>query len=298
VTAPLFLAVKLATKTPRHKVTQKVLLKINSWCLCALVALVRRVKMLELRGITKKYNNVPVVKRVNFNVNRGEILGYLGPNGAGKSTTVKMLAGLVQPTSGWIYLDGERIDTQQVQYKEQIGYVPEQSDLYEHLSGEEYLQLVGRLRRIREKLLEQKINGLMEQLGLGVDMYIPISSYSKGMKQKVLIAGALLHNPNILLLDEPLSGLDISTTLVIKDILKQLAAMGKIIIYSSHILEVVEKLCSRVIIINKGTIVADDSIHRLSDLMALPSLESIFKELVQQENTVKVAQNIISYMQA
>jgi ABC-2 type transport system ATP-binding protein len=254
--------------------------------------------MLELKGITKKYNNVPVVKAVNFCVNRGEILGYLGPNGAGKSTTVKMLAGLVQPTGGLIYLDGERIDTNQVQYKEQIGYVPEQSDLYEHLSGEEYLQLVGRLRRIQEKILQQKITGLMEQLGLGVDMYIPISSYSKGMKQKVLIAGALLHNPNILLLDEPLSGLDISTTLVIKDILKQLAAMGKIIIYSSHILEVVEKLCSRVIIINKGTIVADDSIHRLSDLMALPSLESIFKELVKQEDTVKVAQNIISYMQA
>jgi ABC-2 type transport system ATP-binding protein len=256
------------------------------------------VKMLELRSITKKYNNVPVVKAINFSVNRGEILGYLGPNGAGKTTTVKMLAGLVQPTSGWIYLDGQKIDTQQVQYKEQIGYVPEQSDLYEHLSGEEYLQLVGRLRRIPEKLLEQKINGLMEQLGLGVDMHLPISSYSKGMKQKVLIAGALLHNPNILLLDEPLSGLDVTTTLVFKDILKQLAEMGKIIIYSSHILEVVEKLCSRVIIINKGTIVADDSIHRLSDLMALPSLESIFKELVQQGDTGKVAQSIISLMQA
>ena len=106
--------------------------------------------MLELREITKKYNNVPVVKGVTFSVHRGEILGYLGPNGAGKSTTVKILAGLVQPTSGWLYLDKQRIDTQQVDYKKRIGYVPEQSDLYEHLSGEEYLQLVGQLRCIPE----------------------------------------------------------------------------------------------------------------------------------------------------
>ena len=136
----------------------------------------------------------------------------------------------------------------------------------------------------------------MEQLGLGIDMHLPMSNYSKGMKQKVLVAGALLHDPDILLLDEPLSGLDVSTTLVFKDILKQLADMGKLIIYSSHILEVVEKLCTRVIIINKGNIVADDSIYRLTDLMALPSLESIFKELVQEEDTVEVAQNIIAFM--
>ena len=252
--------------------------------------------MLELREITKKYNNVPVVKKISFGVRAGEILGYLGPNGAGKSTTVKMLAGLVPPTSGMIYLDGEMIDTRGVEYKERIGYVPEQSDLYDHLSGMEYLQLVGRLRRIPEKTLEKKITGLMEQFGLGVDMHLPISNYSKGMRQKVLLAGALLHNPEILLLDEPLSGLDVTTTLVFKDILKQLSAMGKLIIYSSHILEVVEKVCTRVIVINKGTIVADDSIHRLSDLMALPSLESIFRELVQQEDTDEVARNIIAFM--
>jgi ABC-2 type transport system ATP-binding protein len=185
-----------------------------------------------------------------------------------------------------------------VAYKEKIGYVPEQSEIYPHLSGLEYLQLVGRLRQMPEEDLNQKIEGLMAQFGLSVDMHLPIANYSRGMRQKVLISAALLHNPAVLLLDEPLSGLDVSTTLVFKDILAQLAAMGKIILYSSHILEVVEKLCHRVIIINKGTIVADDSVRQLSALMKLPSLESIFKELVQQEDTEKSAKKIISVIQS
>ena len=197
--------------------------------------------MLELRNITKKYNNVAVVKSVNFGVDRGEIVGYLGPNGAGKSTTVKMMAGLLEPTAGDILLDGTPITDNMVDYKKRIGYVPEQSELYSHLSGLEYLQLVGRLRCMPEHELNAKIEGLMAQFGLSIDMHLPISNYSKGMRQKVLISSALLHSPDILLLDEPLSGLDVSTTLVFKDILNQLAAMGKRIIYSSHILEVVEK---------------------------------------------------------
>jgi ABC-2 type transport system ATP-binding protein len=254
--------------------------------------------MLELKNITKKYNNIPVVKKVNFSVKPGEILGYLGPNGAGKSTTVKMMAGLLEATEGHIYLDRKKITDNLVIYKERIGYVPEQSELYPHLSGMEYLQLVGRLRQMEENSLNRKIEGVMTRFGLSIDMHLPISNYSKGMRQKILIAAALLHNPDILLLDEPLSGLDISTTLVFKDILGQLAEMGKIIIYSSHILEVVEKICHRVIIINKGSIVADDSVKHLSDLMKLPSLESIFKELVQQEDTRKSARDILSIIQS
>jgi len=253
--------------------------------------------MLEVRDITKKYNNIAVVKKVSFSVKRGEVLGYLGPNGAGKSTTVKMLAGLLEPTSGSIYLDGERITDDLVSFKEKIGYIPEQSELYPHLTGLEYLQLVGRLRRMPEESLNRKIEGLMSQFGLSVDMHLPISNYSKGMRQKVLISAALLHNPDILLLDEPLSGLDVTTTLVFKDILIQLAELGKIIIYSSHILEVVERVCKRVIIINKGNIVADDSVQQLQSLMKLPSLESIFKELVHQSNTEESARNIIATIQ-
>jgi len=250
--------------------------------------------MLELKGITKKYNNIAVVKAVSFCAKPGEILGCLGPNGAGKTTTVKMLAGLLEPTAGKIFLNGKEMDSDIIGYKRKIGYIPEQSEIYPHLSGREYLQLTGRLRQMQEQVLEKKIDGLMELLGLSIDMHLPISNYSKGMRQKILIAAALLHDPDILLLDEPLSGLDVSTTLVFKDIVTQLAKMGKIIIYSSHILEVVERICNRVVIIDKGKIVADDSVRQLSTLMKLPSLESIFKELVQQEDTEETAAKIIS----
>jgi len=250
--------------------------------------------MLQLKNISKKYNNIAVVKNVSFEARPGEILGYLGPNGAGKSTTVKILAGLVEPTEGRIYLNGKDIADNLTAYKERIGYVPEQSELYAHLSGLEYLQLVGRLRMLEENTLEEKIEALMSELGLWADIHLPISNYSKGMRQKVLIAGALLHNPDILLLDEPLSGLDVAATMIFKDVLIQLAELGKLVIYSSHILEVVEKVCNRIIIINKGTIVADDSVQHLSTLMKLPSLESIFKQLVQHEDTTKRAGDIIS----
>ncbi|MCP5053505.1 MAG: ABC transporter ATP-binding protein [bacterium] len=253
--------------------------------------------MLELKEITKKYNHVPVVKKVSFTVKPGEILGYLGPNGAGKSTTVKMLAGLVEPNSGHILLEGERIHPSSLEYKRRIGYLPEQGDLYGHLSGFEHLQLIGRLRNIPEKELNQRIMGLMEQLELGIDMHLSISSYSKGMKQKVLLSAALLHNPDILLLDEPLSGLDVTTTMVFKEVLKRLSAMGKIVIYSSHILEVVEKVCTRVIIIDEGTVVADDSIDRLSRLMELPTLESIFNKLVRKKDTMQRVDKIIGLIQ-
>ncbi len=253
--------------------------------------------MLELRNITKKYNNIAVVKRVSFTVKPGEILGYLGPNGAGKSTTVKMLAGLLEPSSGSIHMNGIRVDTDAVEYKKRIGYLPEHGEIYPYLSGGEYLELVGRLRRIPEALLQEKIYGFMDILEMGVDMHLPMASYSKGMKQKVLVAAALLHDPEILLLDEPLSGLDVTTTMIFKDVLSRLAEMGKIIIYSSHILEVVEKVCSRVIIIDKGEIAADDSVAHLSDLLALPSLDSIFRKLVRQKDTGAVARDMISYMQ-
>lgn len=249
--------------------------------------------MLELRNITKKFNRIPVVKQVNFTLKPGDILGYLGPNGAGKSTTVKMLAGLLEPDGGEILLDGKRVDTTSKDFKKRIGYLPEQSDLYPHLTGYEYLELTGQLRHIPDKELHRSILGLMEQFGLSVEMNMSIASYSKGMRQKVLVAATLLHNPDILLLDEPLTGMDVFTMQVFKDLLNHLAQMGKMVIYSSHILEVVEKVCTRVIILNKGKILADDSVHRLERLMALPSLELIFTELVQQQDTVKVAENIL-----
>jgi len=251
-------------------------------------------KILEIRKITKKYNNIPVVNSISFFAKPCEILGYLGPNGAGKTTTIKMLSGLLEPSSGKVLFNGLDIDRNIFEYKKRIGYIPEQAELYSHLSGKEYLQLVGRLRLIPEKSLNKKIDYLMEQLGLSIDMHLPISNYSNGMRQKILIVASLIHNPDILLLDEPLSGLDISTMLIFKDILSQFSKQGKIIIYSSHILEVVEKLCDRVIIIDKGNILADNSVTQLKELMQLPSLESIFKRLVHYENLQQTAENIIS----
>jgi ABC-2 type transport system ATP-binding protein len=252
--------------------------------------------MLELRNVTKKYSIFPVVNRVSFCVNPGDVLGYLGPNGAGKTTTIRMLAGLIQPSDGEILFDGKNIKKDVTAYKARIGYVPEQSEIYPHLSAYEYLLMVGRLRRLPEGPLRDKIEALLSLFGLDGDMLSSISSYSKGMRQKVLLAAALLHNPDVLLLDEPLSGLDVTTSMVVKDIVHQLARENKIILYSSHVLEVTEKICNRVIIIHKGLVVANDSVDNLRHLMRVPSLEEIFSQLVVDEDTGSVARRIVDIM--
>lgn len=250
--------------------------------------------MIELKGVTKKYQIYPAVNKVSFSIKSGEVLGYLGPNGAGKSTTIKMLAGLLDPTEGKIYFKGSDIRKNLYEYKKKIGYLPENSEIYPHLSAFDYLLLVGRLRYIKDNILKRKIEQLMVLFGLETEMHQSISSFSKGMIQKVLITSALMHDPDILLLDEPLSGLDVTTVLIIKSLIEKLAEEGKTVIYSSHILEVVEKLCRRVIIIHKGKIVADDSVDNLRGLMKLPSLEKIFNQLVVKEDTEKIARDIIT----
>ena len=252
--------------------------------------------MLELRGITKKYQVFPAVNDVSFEVKPSEILGYLGPNGAGKTTTIRMLAGLLEPTDGSIYYSGKNIKSNLYEYKKRIGYVPEESEIYPHLSAYDYLLMVGRLRNIPEKILNEKIERFMTLFSLAEDMHSSISSYSKGMIQKVLLASALLHNPDILLLDEPLSGLDVETSLIIRDLVRKLSQEGKIIFYCSHILEVVEKVCSKVIIIHKGKIVANDSVENLRNLMKLPSLEKIFSQLVVREDSEKIADDVVKAM--
>ncbi len=253
-------------------------------------------KTLELKGITKKYRVFLAVDNVSFSLAPGEILGYLGPNGAGKTTTIKILAGLLEQTEGRFFYQGEDVKNDLYGFKNNIGYVPEQSEIYPHLSAYDYLLLVGRLRRIPETILIEKIERFMELFSLTTDMHSSISSFSKGMTQKVLIGAALLHNPEILLLDEPLSGLDVTTGLILKDLIRQLAGIGKTIIYSSHILEIVEKICSRIIIIHRGRIVADDSVEKLRNLMKLPSLEDIFNQLVEQADTEMIAEGMVEAM--
>ena len=252
--------------------------------------------MLELKGITKKYQVYPAVDHVSFRIAPGEILGYLGPNGAGKTTTIKMLTGLLEPTSGEILFQGKKIKKDMVGYKNKIGYVPEEPDIYPHLSAYDYLLMVGRLRQIPEKELKEKIEMFMDLFKLSLEMQSAISSYSKGMVQKVLLSAALLHDPDILLLDEPLSGLDVETSMIIKGLVNQLSREGKIIFYCSHILEVVEKVCSRVIIIHKGKILTDDSVENLRHLMKVPSLEEIFSQLVIQNDTEKISGEIVRVM--
>jgi ABC-2 type transport system ATP-binding protein len=254
--------------------------------------------MLEVRNLTKLYVRRPAVDDVSFTIRPGDILGYLGPNGSGKSTTVKMLTGLLQPSRGSILWQGRNIRQDLIDYKKSLGYVPEEPNLYPYLTGREYLQLAGRLRCLPAAALESRIDQLLNLLSLYEHRYSPISSYSKGMRQKILISAALLHNPDVLVFDEPLSGLDVTTSLVFKNLLKALAREGKVILYSSHVLEVVEKVCTSVIILRKGCVVANDSVARLRNLMELPSLEDIFSQLVQQEDTEKIAADIVDVMQA
>jgi ABC-2 type transport system ATP-binding protein len=254
--------------------------------------------LLEARSLTKYYNHTAAVSQVSFTIRPGDILGYLGPNGAGKSTTVKMLTGLIEPSDGQIFYDGGSVYDDFTAFQRIIGYVPEEPHLYPYLSGREYLQLVGRLRGIRRPLLEHKMDQFLRLFGLWDDSYSALASYSKGMRQKILLSAALLHDPEVLILDEPFSGLDVTAAMVVRSLLRRLAAQGKMIFYSSHVLEVVEKVCSTVLILRKGQVVAYDSIHRLQELMSQPSLEGIFAQLAQVEDGEVLAGRIIEAMQA
>src|SRR5712671_6605545 len=254
--------------------------------------------MLEVRGLIKRYNRIPAVDGVSFTIRPGEILGYIGPNGAGKSTTVKVLTGLIEPTSGEILFHGRDVRDDWVGFQRRMGYVPEEPHLYPHLSGREYLQLVGRLRGLARRVLEPRMDEMLRLFSLWGDRYSPLASYSKGMRQKVLLSGALLHNPDLLILDEPFSGLDVNTALVLRSLLRALADEGKMILYSSHVLEVVEKVCSSVLILRKGKVVAHDAVERLRDLMRQPSLEGVFAQLTQQEDPARIVGGIIAAMRA
>jgi ABC-2 type transport system ATP-binding protein len=254
--------------------------------------------MLEIFSLTKKYEGFTAVDRVSFQIRPGEVLGYLGPNGAGKSTTVKMLIGLIEPSDGEIHFEGRSILDNMPDFQRRLGYVPEEPHLYSHLSGREYLQLAGRLRGVARRALEEKMNEFLQLFSLWDDQHCPIQAYSKGMRQKILISAALLHNPEILILDEPLSGLDVNTAMVMKDLMQGFARKGRLIFYSSHVLEVVEKVCTRVLILRKGRVVADDSVKNLRALMDQPSLEGVFASLTAERNQVDVASRILEVMQA
>jgi ABC-2 type transport system ATP-binding protein len=254
--------------------------------------------MLDVHHLTKRYGALTGIQDVSFTVRPGEVLGLLGPNGSGKSTTVKILTGLLQPTSGTVCLDGTDTFANLQAYKSTIGYVPEEPHLYSYLTGPEYLQLVGRLRRIPEAVLDDKIERFLKLLGIYDDRYQTLSSYSKGMRQKVLIAAAVLHNPRIIILDEAFSGLDVSAARVLKAFVRALADDGKIVVFSSHVLEVVEQVCSRVVILKDGRIVGHDSVANLRDTLQLPSLDAVFAALTAEENVDDCRRELIRAMKA
>jgi ABC-2 type transport system ATP-binding protein len=249
--------------------------------------------MLELQNLSKSYRGIPAISNVNFRVSAGEVVGYLGANGSGKSTTVKIITGLLQPSEGRVLFEGKNIRDDLAGFRGALGYVPEEAHLYTYLSGFEYLQLVGRLRGIRERQIQIKATRLLQLLGLESWRHSPISMYSKGMKQRVLIAAALMHDPKLLIFDEPLSGLDVLSSRLFKDLLLELTAAGKAVLYISHVLEVVEQICSRVVVIARGKILADASPAELTGLTELANLESVFAQLVQQEDTKSLARELV-----
>jgi ABC-2 type transport system ATP-binding protein len=252
--------------------------------------------MLEARQLTKYYGAFRAVLDISFRVEAGEIVGCLGPNGSGKSTTMKMLTGLIEPTRGEVLFSGARIGNDLNAYKRRLGYVPEESNLYPYLSGFEYLQLIGTLRGIPARRLDKKIDALLDLFSLHEQRHSRLGAYSKGMRQKILIIAALLHDPDVLIFDEPLSGLDVTSALVFRNLVQALARSRKTIVYCSHVIESVEKICSRVVIFYRGQVIADNSIERLQQIMALPSLEHVFSELVQQTDTERTARDIVEAM--
>lgn len=245
--------------------------------------------MITLQNLTRHFGNLTAVDNVNISIPQGQICGYLGPNGAGKTTTVKMLTGILPPSAGTATICDYDIIKNIMEVKRRIGYVPESGTVYKSLTPFEYLQFVGRLYHMNEEMIEKRINIFIEFFGLKQYMHKRMSEFSKGMKQKVVISAALIHNPQVLFLDEPLTGLDANTALMLKQLLRNLTKEGKTIFYCSHILDVVENLCDRVIIIAEGKIVADGSVDKLKSLTKRTSLEAVFSQLTHSEDMDEVA---------
>lgn len=254
--------------------------------------------MLEARELMKTYTSIPAVARVSFTIRPGEILGYLGPNGAGKSTTVKMLTGLIEPTAGQVLFNGENIRKDLTGYKRRLGYVPEEQNLYGHLTGQEYLEMTGTLRGIPDDVLRHTSMGLLELFALKQHRHALLSTYSKGMRQKILIISALLHDPDLLILDEPLSGLDVSSVLVFRKLLRMMADRGKTIFYCSHVLEVVEKVCSHVLILRRGTVLACGPVKEIMADEHLTTLEETFSHLVDDGDAERTAADMMAIIGA
>ncbi len=241
--------------------------------------------IVEFRNVAFSYDYTQVLHEISFTLGRGEIVGLLGPNGAGKSTTIKIIAGILAAGAGSVFVAGLPLPERTVDVKQRIGYVPEAAALFESLTGQEFLELMGRLHDVPEETLQTRIRDILTTFELTGDREGRLDTYSKGMRQKILIGAALLHNPELILLDEPLSGLDVSAAIMIKDLLAALAADGKTILYSSHVLDVVEKICDRALIIHKGHLIAEGTVEDLKSSTGQSTLEDVFRSLTGSAGT-------------
>ncbi|MEY9971206.1 ABC-2 type transport system ATP-binding protein [Lysinibacillus sp. RC46] len=254
-------------------------------------------EILTITNLTKRYGSKEILKGIDLHVSRGEIIGYIGPNGAGKSTTVKIILGIEGDYGGEIKLFGENNGKDSIEYRRRIGYVPEIADVYDNLSGYEYLTFIGQLYGLELEVVADKSKSLMELFGVGEAYHSRISSYSKGMRQKLLIIASLIHNPDLLFLDEPINGLDANSVMIFKEILIQLAAQGKTIFYSSHIMDVVEKISSRIILLNDGKIAADGTFAQLQADNTEGTLEKIFNQLTGFHDHQEIGEKFVSIVQ-
>jgi ABC-2 type transport system ATP-binding protein len=255
-------------------------------------------EVLQAIELTKHYASIPAVQNVTFQLEGGQILGCLGPNGSGKSTTVKMITGLLEPSRGRVLFRGEDIRRDLVSYRKRLGYVPEEPNLYPYLSGREYLEMVGILRGIPQPQLDKKVDSLLALLSLYPSRHSAMASYSKGMRQRVLLIAALLDDPELLILDEPLSGLDVSSALVLKNLIRALGEQGKAIFYCSHVLEVVEQVCSHLLILRQGAVIACGSTGDIQKRIGHSSLERTFHHLVDDVDPGQVTRDIIDVIRA
>jgi ABC-2 type transport system ATP-binding protein len=238
---------------------------------------------IEACELTRTYGEKLALDRLSLTVEPGEIVGLLGPNGAGKTTTVKILTAMLPPTSGSARVAGCDVRADPLEVKRRIGFVPESGALYENLTANEYLEFVAHLHHLDPSGARQRISEMFELLGLLPDADRRMTGFSKGMKQKVLIAAALVHNPEVLFLDEPLNGIDANGAALIKELLKQLAASGKTILFCSHVLDVVERVCTRIVIVSGGRAVADGTAAELTARTRTPRLEEAFVKLTSGE---------------
>lgn len=250
--------------------------------------------IITLKNVFKNYGSKQVLKGIDLSVKPGEVIGYIGPNGAGKSTTVKILCGLISDFEGQVFIKGINIKEDPLTIKGMIGYVPELAELYEVLTPMEFLSLMGELYNIPAAIAQERAVKMLTAFGLGNNLHQRMDSFSKGMRQKLLITSGLLHNPDIIILDEPLSGLDANSVIIVKELISKLAREGKTIFYSSHMMDVVEKVSSRIILINEGVVVADGTFEELKQQQGNQSLEKIFATLTKNETLTSASEELIN----